>query len=204
MICMGYLLSLLGDPMAHAETKKGLSSDFLGFAGTPTPTPASSSASATFKNKNQNRSHSILDEKSADLTKLKESAETITSISVLLRRLPPGASRNQMLMNHGAALNLYARQLLLASKSAVITDDVKRYLEASIKDANEILASPAITPEQRWKAFDLKGSSYLYLDQSGPAFDAFSEVLKLNPPPERAGRIGLLIAEDLFDKAKFK
>ena len=201
---MGYLLSLLGDPLAHAETKKGLSSDFLGFAGTPTPTPASSSPNGTFKNKNQNRSHSILDEKSADLTKLKESAETITSISVLLRRLPPGASRNQMLMNHGAALNLYARQLLLASKSAVITDDVKRYLEASIKDANEILASPVITPEQRWKAFDLKGSSYLYLDQSVPAFEAFSEVLKLNPPPERAGRIGLLIAEDLFDKAKFK
>jgi TolA-binding protein len=201
---MGFMLGLLGD-QAFADAQKSMKADFLvgkdaGSSPTPTPTPKESQ----FKNKNQNRSKSIIDERRLDSEALKQSAQTISSLSLLLRKLPPGPSRNQMLTNHAAALNLYAKQILLMSKSNTLSDEIKRYLNAAIKDADEVLKSPVKTNEETWKAYDMKGSAYLYLDQTPEAMASFYEVLKLNPPKDRAGRIGLLIAEDLFERGKFQ
>jgi len=202
IIHLGVLLGLISEH-ALAESGKSMKADFLSGTmptATPTPTPKENS----FKNKNQNRSKSIIDEKKLDSEALKQSAQTISSLSLLLRKLPPGVSRNQMLTNHAAALNLYAKQILLMSKSNTLSEEIKRYLNAAIKDADEILQSPVKTQEQTWKAYDAKGSAYLYLDETPSAMAAFYEVLKLNPPSDRAGRIGLLIAEDLFERGKFQ
>ncbi|MBU6154167.1 MAG: hypothetical protein KGP28_07680 [Bdellovibrionales bacterium] len=201
---MGMILGIIGD-QALAEAQKTMKSDFLvGKESAAAPTPAPSPKDSQFKNKNQNRSKSIIDERRLDSEALKQSAQTISSLSLLLRKLPPGPSRNQMLTNHAAALNLYAKQILLMSKSNTLSEEIKRYLNAAIKDADEILISPVKTKEETWKAYDIKGSSFLYLDETQAAMAAFFEVLKLNPPAERAGRIGLLIAEDLFERGKFQ
>jgi hypothetical protein len=203
VMCMGFILSLLGD-QALADGKS-MKADFLvGKEADVKPTPTQAPKESQFKSKNQNRSKSIIDEKRLDSEALKQSAQTISSLSLLLRKLPPGQSRNQMLTNHAAALNLYAKQILLMSKSNVISEEIKRYLNAAIKDADEILQSPVKTKEQTWKAYDIKGSAYLYLDETPAAMASFYEVLKLDPPADRAGRIGLLIAEDLFERGKFQ
>lgn len=145
-----------------------------------------------------------LEEKRAEAQTLSQAAETVNSFTLILKKTPKGARRNALLLNHASALNLYARLKIIAAANAQEQEKVKQYLQVSIRDAQEVLASPQRTPDQVLKAHDIAGTSYLYLDQNLMAREQFLEVLKLNPKPDKAGRIGLMVAEDLFDEGKFK
>jgi hypothetical protein len=184
-----------------ANAQNRLDTGFLGGhppegKASPTPDPRA---------KVSNRSKAIaLEEKRADSKAQAESIATINSLTLILRNTQPGVARNKLLLNHATALNLFARLKILASKSSTPTEEIKKYLSASLKDVEEVLGSPFITADQKWRSHDIAGTSALYLDEEQKAREHFLQVLALNPPADKAGRIGLMIAEDLFDQGKFK
>lgn len=188
--------------LVWAQESGKLDTGFLGPTPVATATPG---AAIVEKAKGGNRAKAIaLQEKRADSNAQKESIATINSLTLILRNTQPGVARNKLLLNHATALNLFARLKLLGQKTPEPTEEVKKYLAASIKDVDEVLQSPVVTAEQRWRAHDIAGTSWLYLDDEVKARGHFFEVLGLNPPSEKAGRIGLMIAEDLFDQGKYK
>lgn len=201
MKLLTFLLLITAANVQAADNR--MDTGFLGSKPEPTATPKAEAAGP--HGKVGSRSKAIaLEERRADSNAQKESVATINSLTLILRNTQPGVARNKLLLNHATALNLFARLKILSAKAAAPSEEVKKYLLASIKDVDEVLATPYVTGEQKWRAHDIAGTSALYLDDEEAARQHFLEVLRLNPPSDKAGRIGLMIAEDLFDRQKFK
>ncbi len=204
LISFGLILPLIG-LYAVADQASKLDTQFLGGASMATPTPSVKTTNTPDRSKVLNKTKNIaFDEKKSDTEAVKQAIETTNSITVLLKRLAPGPNRNKLLLNHASALNMYARQKILNTKQMGTSEGIKKYLLAALKDVQEVIESPQKTAEQKWKSHDIAGTALIYLDDTPKAMEHFHEVLKLNPPDDKAGRIGLMIAEDLFDQSKYK
>lgn len=131
------------------------------------------------------------------------SYETIQSLTQLLRTTPPGPVRNRILLNRAAAMSLFARKRHLASKQAKLDEFNRKYIEAAIRDATEIMTAPGATQSEIQRGHNLLGFSYLYTDDIANARKHFNEVLRMNPNAGNAGWIGLFLAEDLFDSGNY-
>jgi hypothetical protein len=190
----------LTHPAATAPSKK-VDSTALGSA----PTPVPSATPGPIKGDTKGRSKLIAnDESSLDAKTEKDLLKTLDSLNTLLSISKPGPARDKILLNRAIAANRYGRQKLISEKQYALTDEVKKYLNFSIADANELIKNPKTPKDILLRAHDIAGVSALYLEENDLAKAHFLEELKLNPPSAKAGRIGLLLAEQAFDKNNFQ
>ena len=206
-----YLLPLLMvtlmSPSAFAAPGKTFDSSFLGKISPQQPSESDKQKAQLGKPKRQRHIEDSKDTggvlKTTDYSE-KLTYETIESLTQLLRTTPVSPARNTLLLNRAAAMNLYARKRLIASKAAKMDPNGIKFLEAAVHDSSEVLNSRQRGKEEETRAHNLLGFSYLYLDRNKEARAHFNDVLRLNPNVENAGWIGLFIAEELFDDGKFQ
>jgi hypothetical protein len=180
---------------------KKVDSTALGSAPTPAPSPIPGSA----KGDTKGRSKIIANEESGfDAKTEKDLLKTLDSLNTLLSISKPGPARDKILLNRAIAANRYGRQKLISEKQYALTDEVKKYLNFSIADADELIKNPKTPKDILLRAHDIAGTSALYLEENDLAKAHFLEELKLKPPSAKAGRIGLLLAEQAFDKNNFQ
>ena len=176
-----------------------LDTTYLGTLGSlrATPTPENKQT--------QNRSKAIAaDEPKFDEKAEKELYNTILSLTTVLDHTPPGVLRNRVLLDRAIANGYYGREKLLRAKHYEMTAEVKKYLNMSVQDALTLINTPGITNDLLVRAHDAAATSSLYLENNELAREHFLIELKLGPPPEKAGRIALVIAEQYFDQGDFK
>ncbi len=188
--------------LADDQFKKNLDTKMFETKASPTPAEVVKSQK---REKIINRSKSVaFDEKLANSEVQKQSVETINSLTLILRMTPVGERRNLLLLNHATALYLFARQKLLNSKLTNPDEEIRKYLLSALRDVNEFFQSPVKNVNEQWRAHNIAGDSALYLDQLDVARMHFLEVLRLNPPADKAGHIGFMVAEGYFDEEKFQ
>ncbi len=166
-------------------------------APTPSATPVGSSAKID-RSKTIASDEAILDAKAE-----KDLLSTITSLTVVAQRTPPGPARDRLILNRAVANNRYGRQKLISQKRYQLTEEVKRFLNTSIADANLLIKNPKTSREVMILAHDVAGTSAVYLEKNDLSRFHFLEELKLNPPADKAGRIGLTIAEQDFNQGNY-
>lgn len=154
--------------------------------------------------KNQSASSRMLQEGApVDAKEIQKTKALIKSLDLIVDQLPSGVNRTQIVLNRAAARIKYARAVILNSKEMSVPEDAKAKLTGAIQDCDQILTSGERRPDALWKAHDSKGLALLYLNNTSAASASFIEALKLRPPPERAGKIALIIAEDLFERGLY-
>lgn len=203
---LSLVLMLIFPGSLWAAPPKAFDSSFLGKVTRPAESGTPKKTSPT-KPRRQRHIEDSKDtggvQKSADYSE-KLTYETIESLTQLLRTTPVSPARNTLLLNRAAAMNLYARKRLIASRTSKLDANGTKFLEAAIHDSSEVLNARNRSKEEEARAHNLLGFSYLYLDKNKDARAHFNDVLKLNPNVENAGWIGLFIAEELFDEGKFQ
>ena len=186
-------------------SRGAMNSDFLNSQSptpTPTPRPAPNGHSKE-KAARDPRSRALQDASPADSGNISKYAAAVSGLTLILENIQPGQKRTKLIMNRAAARTQLARSRILASKENVLSAEAKKDLELAEQDCNDVLKAKAREKDLVWRAYETRGLDYLYLNEMILANEAFNEALKNNPPPERAGRIALLIAEDLFDNQKY-
>ncbi|MBC7396523.1 MAG: hypothetical protein H7333_03690 [Bdellovibrionales bacterium] len=185
----------------HVEpaAPRKLDAGILGASVVATPTPTQAGTSAKV-----NRSKSIANDESVlDAKAEKDLLSTMSSLSVVISKTPPGPGRDRLVLNRAIANNRYGRQKLISAKRYALTDEIKRYLNAAIADADLLINNPKTTRDMVIMAHDVAATSALYLEKNDLSRAHFLEELKLNPPPEKAGRIGLTLAEQDFNQGNY-
>jgi hypothetical protein len=134
----------------------------------------------------------------------KEILSTLQSINLLLSKNPGPAEKVKLLLNRSTATYSLARRRLLEGESKSIDATGKRLLAASQKDALEVSKTPGLPAQTKARALYIVGLSYIYLDKTNEAREVFIESLNTDPRSENTGWMALYVAEDFFDKEKFR
>ena len=166
---------------------------------TPTPVPGKNPKLKENRSKSVAQDEAILDAKAE-----RDLLSTISSLTTVLNGTPEGPLRDRVLLNRAVAANRYGRQKVISAKKYALTDEVKRYLNLSIDDADILLKNPKTSRDIVLRAHDIAGTSALYLEKNDLARKHFLDELALNPPGEKAGRLGLMLAEQDFDQGNFQ
>ena len=190
---------------AISNARGTMNSDFLNSSSViPSPTQkVSSNGQPQDKGPRDSRSRALQESSLGDTGNIAKYSAAVSGLTLILENIQPSPKRTKLIMNRAAARTQLARSRILSTKGNALPPEAKKDLELALLDCDEVLKAKFREKDSIWRAYETRGLDFLYLNEPVRANEAFNAALQNKPPPERAGKIALLIAEDLFDNRKY-
>lgn len=129
----------------------------------------------------------------------------IKGFRFLLKNEEPGPKRDHLLLANSSAELALARNYRLRPKPTDADKaNEKKFLDASYKDAYEILKSPTANEDSKSRGMYYAGLALIDLGRGKEAEDLFTDAIRMKPTAEYAPAMALYLGESKFDQEKYQ